>query len=79
MKCRWNRGWAASQALDRRGLVGGVVVADQVDVQVGGHLLVELGQELPELGGAVPAVQRPITLPVATSNAANRLVMPWRT
>ena len=27
--------------LDRRGLVGGVVVADQVDVQVGGHGLVD--------------------------------------
>jgi hypothetical protein len=37
--------------------VGGVVVADQVDIQAGGDLLVELGQELLELQRAVPAVQ----------------------
>src|SRR5690606_13841334 len=42
---------------DGGGLVGGVVVADQVDVELGGDLLVELGEELLELGGAVAAVQ----------------------
>ena len=36
--------------------MGGVVVTDQVHVQVGGDLLVQLGQELLELGGAVAAV-----------------------
>ena len=50
-------GMAGQPRLDRGGLVGAVVVADQVDVQVGGHGLVDRGQELLELGGAVPAVQ----------------------
>lgn len=48
---------AGQPLLDRRGLAGGVVVADQVHVQVGGHFLVELGEELLELGGAVAAVE----------------------
>ncbi|MDH6222990.1 hypothetical protein M2283_010342 [Streptomyces pseudovenezuelae] len=42
---------------DRRGFVGAVVVDDQVDLQVGGHLLVDPDQELLELRGPVPAVQ----------------------
>ena len=41
----------------RRGLVGGEVVADQVHVQPGRHGLVDRYQELPELRGAVLAVQ----------------------
>jgi hypothetical protein len=43
---------------DGWGLVGAVVVADQVHVQVGGNLFVEFGEELFELGGAVAAVDR---------------------
>jgi hypothetical protein len=43
--CRWR-------------LVGAVVVADQLHVQLGGHLFVQLGQELAELAGPVPAVDR---------------------
>ena len=39
------------------GLVGAVVVADEVNVQVGGDFLVDLGEELLEFGGAVPSVQ----------------------
>ena len=38
---------------DRRGLVGGQVVADQMHVQFGRHALIDLGQELLELGRAV--------------------------
>jgi hypothetical protein len=38
--------------------VGGVVVQHEVDVQVGGGLLVQGDQELLELLGAVTAVQR---------------------
>ncbi len=41
---------------DRRGLVGGQVVADQVHIQFGRHGLVDLGQELLELGGAVSSL-----------------------
>ena len=58
MKCMWKRGCAASQVFDRWGLVGAVVVADQVHVQLGGNLGVDLGQELLELDGPVPAVHR---------------------
>src|SRR5215207_9794571 len=57
VKCMWKRGWACSQALTTGGLVGLVVVADQMDVQLPWHLDVDFGQELPELRGAVLAVQ----------------------
>jgi hypothetical protein len=43
--------------LDVRCLVGGVVVTDQVDVQAGGHLLVEGDQEFLELLGPVAAME----------------------
>src|SRR3954447_7211463 len=46
-------------ALDGRGLVGRIVVADQVDVEVGRDLGVQLAQELAELAGPVASVQRP--------------------
>jgi hypothetical protein len=39
-------------------LVGAAVVADQLHVQLGGHLFVQLGQKLAELAGPVPAVDR---------------------
>jgi hypothetical protein len=52
----WKRGWGRQPFGDRRGFVGDVVVADQVDVEVGGDLVVQLGQELLEFGGAVVAV-----------------------
>ena len=43
---------------DGEGLVGGVVVAHHVDLQVLWDRLVDLGQELPELRGPVTAVDR---------------------
>ena len=39
-------GMGRQPATDRLGLVGGVVVADHVHAQLGGNLLVQLGQEL---------------------------------
>jgi len=42
---------------DGQGLVGAVVVADQVHVEIVGHLLIDLGQELLELDRAVTSVQ----------------------
>ena len=57
VKWTWKRGCRASQVLICGGVVGGVVVADQVHVQAGGHRLVDRGQELPELDGPVAAVQ----------------------
>jgi hypothetical protein len=41
---------------DLSGAVGGVVVADQVYVQAGGHGLVDRDEDLAELDGAVPAI-----------------------
>ena len=38
---------------DRLGLVGGVVVHDQMDIEVGRHAGLDLVEELPELAGAV--------------------------
>jgi len=66
-------------AFNRRGLVGGVVVQHEVHVQVCREFLVEFDQELLEFLGPVPAVQGPITLLVATSRAANSVVVPART
>jgi hypothetical protein len=48
-------GVAGEPGLDDGGLVGGQVVADQVDAQAGGHGLVDLDQELLELRGSVVA------------------------
>ena len=42
---------------DGRCLVRGEVIADQVDIESGGHGLVDGDQELLELHRAVPAVQ----------------------
>jgi hypothetical protein len=47
---------------DRRVLWGGVVVADQVRIQHGGDLSVELGQKIHEFGGAMAAVDGSIDL-----------------
>lgn len=43
--------------LDGRGLVSGVVVQDQVDLEAGRDFLVELDEELFELLGPVAPVQ----------------------
>src|SRR5215471_17681362 len=50
-------GAAGQPGLDLGRVVGGVVIADEVHVKLCGHGLVDGGQELAELDGAVPAVQ----------------------
>jgi len=50
-------GVSEKPALDGRGLVGGVAVENEVDVQVGGHFTVDRLQEPLELDGAVAGVQ----------------------
>lgn len=42
--------------LDQRGFVGGVVVHDEMDVELARHSGLDLVQELAELGGTVPSV-----------------------
>jgi hypothetical protein len=72
-------GWLASHRWIVSVLMGGVVIADQMDVEVGGDFLVELGEELPEFDDRCRRCREPITCPVAMSKAANRLVTPlWR-
>ena len=41
---------------DQRGLVGGVVVHDKLDVEIVGDVGFDPIEELAELGGAVPSV-----------------------
>ncbi len=50
-------GMPSQPGFDRRGLAGGVVVADHVNVQTFGHGPVDGGQELLELDRPVVAVQ----------------------
>ncbi len=50
-------------ALDGGGLVGGVVVEDQVDGQLVGHLGIDALEELPELARAVVPPERADDLP----------------
>jgi hypothetical protein len=58
----WKRGWPASHVVIVGVLWVGVVVTDQVHVQVGGDPLVERGQKLLEFGGAMPAVDGSVDL-----------------
>ncbi len=58
VKCRWKRG-CAKPTLDRRGLVGGVVVEHQMQIQTRRGLLVQGFEERLELLGAVAAMQQP--------------------
>jgi hypothetical protein len=50
---------ARQPALDRRRLVRGVVVENNVDVEGSGHLVVDANQELAELDRSVPVVELP--------------------
>ena len=59
--------------------MGCVVVADQVLVQAAGDGSVDELEEPQELLVAVPSVVLAMTEPLATSRAANRLVVPCRT
>lgn len=77
VKWMWMRGWSASQ-LSRWGFVGGVVVHDQVQLDVG----VGAGQVLEKTRNSwwrCCCVHSPVTFAVATSRAANRVAVPWRT
>jgi hypothetical protein len=64
--------------LHRGGLVGGEVVQDDVDVQFGGDVAIDLVQEGDEVGAGVGRLMSVITLPVAISRAANRSQVPLR-
>ncbi len=68
-------GMLGQPRLDGRMLVGGVVVGDQVQVERLGRGPVDGPQEFEPF---LMAMHWPMTLPVATSSAANSVVVPWR-
>jgi len=71
--------WPSRQPrLDLRMVVGGVVVDDAVDVQLGGHGPVDLAQEGQELLVPVRGLHTASTAPLSTLSAANKVVVPWR-
>ena len=65
-------------SLDGWGLVGGGVVTDDVKVQPGRHLGVHKAKNRLNSMARWRAVSWEMTLPLATSRAAYRLVTPWR-
>jgi hypothetical protein len=69
---------AQQPSLHGRRLVGGVVVQDQVHLQVVGDGALIRRRKLRNSWWRWRCTE-PITLPVATSNAANKLVTPART
>ena len=77
VKCSLKRGCLASEA-DPLGLVGLVVVADRMHVEVLGDGPVDLFQETDEFLGAVAWQTLAMTSPVFTSSAANNVVVPLR-
>ena len=65
-------------SLHSLGLVGGVVVEDQVQVEPGRGLLIDQAEEADELAARWRSVHWLITVPAFTSRAANSVVVPWR-
>lgn len=61
-----------------RMLVGRVVVDDQIQIELGGNRRVDVSQKAQELLMPVPRLALREHLPLATSSAANRVVVPWR-
>jgi hypothetical protein len=58
-------------ALDRRRLVRAQVVEHEVNVELLGHLMVDAVEEAADSTARCRRCSWPITLPVATSSAAN--------
>src|SRR6266516_3818192 len=79
VKCMWKRGVLVQPCLDGGGLVGAVVVADEMDIQLGGDRGVDTGQVLANSTARCRRCRALMTVPSTVLNAANRLVMPLRT
>jgi hypothetical protein len=56
--------------------VSAVVVADQMDIEVGGNICLDVPQETQELLCRCCALHWVSTLPLAISSAANNVVVP---
>lgn len=63
---------------DCRVLMGGVIVGDQVEGERLGPAAVDRPQETQPFLVAMPLHALPDHLPLATSSAANKVVVPWR-
>ena len=71
---------AQQPPLDVGRFVRRVVIQDQVHLEMGGHLLVDVLEELLELCGAMAAVHGADHLACGhVERKANKLVVPWRT
>jgi hypothetical protein len=79
VKCRWKRGMPQQPLLDRLGLVGGVVVQDQVEFEVPGDGCVDDLQEAEELLVTVAAVVLGDDRAGDDVQGGDRLVVPFRT
>jgi hypothetical protein len=65
-------------ALYGRGLVGGIVVHDEMQVAISGGLMIELLEKANELSCRWRGMQVPMMLPSSMFSAANRVVVPLR-
>ena len=70
---------AGEPRLDLGGLMGGIVIHDDMDIEPFSDSSIDLFVELQELGCPVTLEHLPMTNPEATSNAANSEVVPCRT
>jgi len=73
---------ARKPAMDGGGFVGGVVVDDEVDVEILGNGLVDGGEELAELDGAMPVMALAEYLTgfgIECGEQGRGAVVPWRT
>lgn len=59
-------------------LMGGVVIADQVEVPIDRDGLVDQTEKLEPFLGAMPLLHKPKTSPLAAFSAANRVAVPFR-
>ena len=71
-------GVALEPSLDLGVLVRCVVVDDEMQIEQFGGVAVDGAQEAQEFLMAWRLMLSPMTLPVATSSAANKVVVPWR-
>jgi hypothetical protein len=65
-------------ALDRRAVVRGVVIQNEVDVEIRGPFSFQLVEELDEILTAMAKQAAADRLPVQIWRAAKNVVVPWR-
>ena len=71
-------GMSSRPGLDPRVFVGCVIVHDQMQIEMGRRLGVDLVEETNKFLVSMSAMQSPITLPSSMLRAANSVVVPLR-